>query len=99
MSLLLLTLLSSLDSDEASTSLNYTTFNSIDWSLSIDKLDQRVNISLTLAKSFYTYNIRSLLLFTIVIILFVYKLDHSLNSTKIEFINTYNISRCLLFIS
>ena len=61
--------------------------------------DECVNISLTLAKRFYIYNIRFLLLFAIVIVSLIYKLYYSLTSTRIKLINIYGVSCCLLPIS
>jgi len=58
-----------------------------------------MNISLTLAKRFYTYNIGSLLLLAIIIIPLIYKLDYFLNSAGIELVNIYNVSRRLLPVS
>ena len=65
----------------------------------MDKLDQRVNISLTFTKYFYTCNIKSLLFFTIIIVPFVYKLNYTPNNAKIKFVNIYNINRRLLPVS
>jgi len=65
----------------------------------MDKLDQRANISLTLAERFYTCNIGSLLLLAIIIISLIHKLNYSLNGAGIELVNIYNVSCHLLPVS
>ena len=56
-------------------------------------MNQRANISLTLAERFHTCNIGSLLLPATVVVLLIYKLDYSLNGAGIELVDIYDVSR------